>query len=134
MYKIVDVPPKMEKFYGKGKMLHPEVDMVEKVVKEIPKGKIATISQIADRMAKMVGVDVSCPMRTGNAIKQIAEDKENVPYWRVIRNDKGIVKSSKYEQSASRIEDEGFQLVYKGDSISISFRDEDLVDFQLEKT
>jgi alkylated DNA nucleotide flippase Atl1 len=116
MDKIVDIPVKMEKYYGKGKMLHPSVETVEKLVVSIPNGYVATIDGIAKRLTKDAGTDVTCPMRTGNAIKKIANryTKENidykVPFWRVIRTDKIVIKSKDFEYWATLLEDEGFNL------------------------
>ena len=124
--KIVDIPIKMEKFYGKGKMLHPSVEEIEELVKTIPKGFVATIDAISKRLAKDFGTDVTCPMRTGNAIKKIAERYSNdtidfkIPFWRVIRSDKLIIKSKNFEFSAAQIEDEGFMLLFtKSGSIKL---------------
>ena len=63
---IVSIPVKMEKFYGKGTMLHPSLDEIENLVNLIPKGKITTIDILCKRLAKDAGTNVTCPMRTGN--------------------------------------------------------------------
>jgi len=116
--KIVDIPVKMEKFYGKGKMLHPAIEEIEALIQTIPQGFVTTIDTVAKRLAKDFNTDVTCPMRTGNSIKKIAEQysKENIdfkmPFWRIIRTDKIVVKSKNYELAAAQIEDEGFELVY----------------------
>jgi len=124
--KIVDIPSKMEKFYGKGKMLHPAVEEIEELIKTIPKGSIATIDALAKRLATDFGTDVTCPMRIGNSIKKIAERYSNdnidfkIPFWRVIRSDKLVIKSKNYEFWASQIEDEGFKLLFtKSGSIKL---------------
>ena len=124
--KIVAIPTKMEKFYGKGKMLHPAVEDIEELVKTIPKGSVATIDAISKRLAKDFGTDVTCPMRTGNAIKKIAERYSTdtidfkIPFWRVIRSDKMILKSKNFEFWASQLEDEGFKLNFtKSGSIKL---------------
>ena len=133
--KIVNIPEKMEKFYGKGTMLHPSIEAVEELVKTIPKGYVATIDTLAKRLAKDFDTDVTCPMRTGNAIKKIAERHfENndfkTPFWRVIRSNKLIIKSKNYELSASQIEDEGFSLEYaKSEAIKVVFEDDKLFVF-----
>lgn len=117
--KIVAIPTKMEKFYGKGKMLHPSVEVIEELIKTIPKGKVATIDSLAKRLAKDYDTGVTCPMRTGNAIKKIAERYSNnnidfqIPFWRIIRSDKLVIKFKNFEYWASQIEDEGFKLLYK---------------------
>ncbi len=124
--KIVDIPTKMEKFYGKGTMLHPSEEDVEELVKIIPQGYVATIDVLSKRMAKDFYTDVTCPMRVGNAIKKIAERYSNdnidyqIPFWRVIRSNKLIIKSNNFEFSASQIEDEGFKLLFtKSGSIKL---------------
>lgn len=114
--KIIDIPAKMEKFYGKGTMLHPSLSEIEKLISLIPSSKITTINHIASFLAKNHGTDVTCPMRTGNAIKKIANRftlenlDANLPFWRVVRSDRMIIKSKNFEQWASLIEDEGFEL------------------------
>ena len=116
--KIVDIPVKMEKFYGKGKMLHPSIEEIEELVKKIPKGKVITIDALAKKLTLDFGTDVTCPMRIGNAIKKISERYSNdnidynLPFWRVIRTDKLVVKSKDFEFWASKIEDEGFKLLF----------------------
>lgn len=116
--KIVDIPIKMEKFYGRGKMLHPGFEEIEELIKTIPKGTVATIDALSKRLATDFGTDVTCPMRTGNILKKIAERYScdhvdfKMPFWRVIRSDKLVVKSRDFEFWASQIEDEGFKLIY----------------------
>lgn len=64
--KIVPVPEKMQKFYGKVQMLHAEMNMGIEVVELIPKGKVITIDTLAKHLAKTYRADVICPLRTGN--------------------------------------------------------------------
>ncbi|MBW1294859.1 MGMT family protein [Aquimarina litoralis] len=135
--KIVAIPTTMEKYFGKGTMLHPSVAEVEELVKQIPVGKITTIKELASHLAKIQGTHVACPMRTGNAIKKIAERHTllepdfKIPFWRVVRNDKKMVKSKNYEQWVSKIEDEGFEINYttKGDAV-VNFTEDVLFSFE----
>ena len=134
--KIVDVPVKMEKFFGKGKMLHPSINDIEELVKTIPKGFVATIDTIGKLLANDFGTDVACPMRTGNGIKKIADrylnqDVDyNIPFWRVVRSNNLVVKSKNYELSASQIEGEGFSLEYtKSEAIKVIFKEDKLFTF-----
>ncbi len=116
--KIIDIPVKMEKYYGKGKMFHPSIEVIEDILKIIPHGKITTIDILCKKLASDFGTNVTCPMRTGNAIKKIIEkfsnDNSNVtiPFWRVIKKDKTIINSKHYEFCASKLEDEGFALSF----------------------
>jgi len=126
--KIVDIPVKMERYFGKGKMLHPDMESVKELIKTIPKGKIATIDTLCNKLSEDFGTNVTCPMRTGNAIKKISEDysrtetNESIPFWRVIRSNNMIIKSKESEFSASKIEDEGFKLSFtKSNDIKVGF-------------
>lgn len=126
--KIVTIPVKMEKFYGKGKMLHPNLEDVEELVRTIPKGQIATIETLCKKLSNNYGTDVTCPMRTGNAIKKISENysvdniDESVPFWRVVKTDKMTIKLKTPEFWATKIEDEGFDLSFtKSGAIKVNF-------------
>lgn len=137
-YKIVDIPVKMEKFYGKGKMLHPCVEEIESLIKMIPKGALTTIDALAKRMAKDSGADVTCPMRTGNTIKKIAERYSNdnldieIPFWRVIRSNRMLIKTKNIAFYASLIEDEGFKLCFtKNDTIKVEVDPSNMFFFNL---
>ena len=135
---IVNIPVKMEKFYGKGKMLHPSIDDVEALLKMVPKGKITTIEALAKRLAQNFGTDVTCPMRTGNAIKKISDQyvdenfDEQIPFWRVIRSNQQLIKSKNYERSAAQIETEGFELTYlKSKEVKVSYSEDQLFLFEI---
>ncbi len=134
--KIVQIPETMEKFFGKGTMLHPTVNQVEDLVRLIPKGKITTIGNITSYLAAAHGTKVTCPMRTGNAIKKLSErfsvddlDQE-LPFWRVLRKDHLMIKSKNYEQLASVIEDEGFEISFtKSNNIKVKVGEGEVFSF-----
>ena len=94
--KLVQIPPKMQNRFGTGTMLVPRPLDVDSLIRTIPKGKLATTSQIADRLAKDCRADCACPMTTGIFIKiaaaaaeeDLANGKKRItPYWRVIKSD-----------------------------------------------
>lgn len=134
--KIVDIPTKMEKYYGKGKILHPSLSEIEELVRLIPDNKVTTIHHIATRLAKVHGTDVTCPMRIGNVLKKISKQYTldnvdfEVPFWRVLRNNKMMVKLKNYEQWATLIENEGFELDFtKSGNIKVIFNSDDVFSF-----
>lgn len=134
--KIIDIPTKMEKYYGKGTMLHPSFLEIEELIGSIPPNKLTTINHITSFLSNKHGTTVTCPMRTGNAIKKIAnrynleELDRGLPFWRVVRSDKMIIKSKNFEQWASLIEDEGFQLSFtKSGNIKVNFDSDDIFSF-----
>lgn len=94
--KVVKVPAKMQKRFGTGTMLVPRPLDVDALIRKIPKGKLATTSQIGDRLARKSKADCACPMTTGIFIKIAAETAEEdlrngkkriTPYWRVVKSD-----------------------------------------------
>jgi len=116
--KVVKVPPKMQKRFGTGTMLVPRPLNVDALIRKIPKGKLATTSQIGERLAKDCKADCACPMTTGIFIKIAAETAEEdlrngkkqiTPYWRVIKADGSL--NEKFpggtEAQAKRLHQEG---------------------------
>ena len=94
--KVVKVPSKMQKRFGTGTMLVPRPLDVDELIRKIPKGKLATTTQIGERLAKDCKADCACPMTTGIFIKIAAETAEEdlrngkkkiTPYWRVVKSD-----------------------------------------------
>jgi hypothetical protein len=94
--KVVDIPPKMVKRFGTGKMLIPKPLDVDALIRKVKKGKLVTQAQIRERLAKDFKVDVTCPITTGIFIRIAAEAAEEdlrrgkkriTPYWRVIKAD-----------------------------------------------
>lgn len=127
--KIVPVPEKMQKYYGNVQMLHPEIEMIEELVEQIPKGKFITIDVLAKKLAKTYGADVTCPMRTGNHLKKLSKIDSQTPFWRVIRTDGMMVKLDNYEHWATILETEGFVLEFtKSNQIKILTTDKQLFD------
>ena len=94
--KVVNVPLRMQKRFGKGKMLIPRPVEVDELIRKIPKGKLATTGQIGERLARKYKADCACPMTTGIFVKIASETAEEdlrkgkkriTPYWRVIQAD-----------------------------------------------
>lgn len=50
--RIVEIPPKMQKRFGTGTMLIPRPLDVDALVRTIPKGRLATLSAIRERLAR----------------------------------------------------------------------------------
>ena len=94
--RVVVIPKKMEKRFGKGKMLIPKHLDVDDLIRKVKKGKLVTQEQIRKRLAKDFKVNVTCPITTGIFVRICAEaakedkraGKKNItPYWRVIKSD-----------------------------------------------
>jgi len=94
--KIVDVPPKMQNRFGTGTMLIPKPLDVDALIRKVPKGKLATVTQVREKLAKDAHAHCACPMTTGiflRIVAKVAEEDlrsgktEVTPYWRVIKAD-----------------------------------------------
>jgi alkylated DNA nucleotide flippase Atl1 len=94
--KVVSIPESMRKRFGEGKMLIPKPLDVDAMIRRVPKGKLITQSQIRAALAQLRGVDATCPLVTGIAIRIAAEAAEEellqgkkriTPYCRVVRDD-----------------------------------------------
>ena len=94
--KIVPVPPRMQRRFGKGRMLIPRPLDVEAAMRRARKGRLITQSQIRQIVAEAAGADCACPLTTGIFVRIVAEAAEEdrragkrrvTPYWRTIRGD-----------------------------------------------
>jgi hypothetical protein len=116
--KIVDVPEKWQKRYGTGKMVMAKPLDVDALMRNIEKGKLATITQIRERLAKDYHADVTCPLTAGIFIRiaaEVAEEdlkegkKQITPYWRVIRSNGSLNEKfpGGIKAQAERLREEG---------------------------
>ncbi len=119
--KIVAVPHKWAQRIGDGRMLVPTPLLIDKTIKKIPKGKLATVNTIRDHLATVFKADMTCPLTTGiflNIAANTAEEdkakgkKAITPYWRVLK-EKGNL-NPKFPggeaQQAKYLEQEGFEI------------------------
>jgi alkylated DNA nucleotide flippase Atl1 len=90
--KIVDVPPRMQRRCGTGKLLIPTPLDVDAQIRKIPNGRVMTTGELRAELARTYGADTTCPLCTGMFVRIVAEASEErgmnkAPYWRVIAND-----------------------------------------------
>ena len=122
--KLVKIPPKMSHF-GNGMMLIPTPQLVDKAVRTIAGGKLATVRDVRERLARDFSADVTCPLTTGIFLRIAAEAAEEdradgrkrvTPYWRVVKDDGGL--NPKFpggeQQQARLLRDEGFIIIHRG--------------------
>ncbi|HEY7401980.1 MAG TPA: hypothetical protein VIB39_00530 [Candidatus Angelobacter sp.] len=91
--RIVDIPARMQARFGKGRMVIPKPLDVDALIRRVPKGKLVTVLQLREELARRSKVDVACPLCTGIFVRIAAEAaaeeqragrKVVTPYWRVI--------------------------------------------------
>ena len=63
--KIVEIPPRMQVHLGKGRMVIPRPLDVDVLIRRVRRGKLVTILQLREELAKQSRVDVACPLCTG---------------------------------------------------------------------
>jgi len=99
--KVVSIPPRLHKRFGRGKMLIPCPLDLEALIRKIPAGKVATQTQLREKLARAAGADVACPVTTGIFVRIVAEaaaeearaGKSGItPYWRVVRDDGALME------------------------------------------
>ncbi len=118
---MVDVPERMQKRFGKGKMLIPRPLDIERLINSVRKGKLITKAELRLKLAEESGADVTCPLTTGIFLRIVSEAAEEdlnagkkkiTPYWRVI-GDKGELNekiAGGTELQRRRLLSEGFQI------------------------
>ena len=93
---VCPMPDSMIKRLGPGTLLIPTPLQVDALVRTIPKGKLATTSQIRARLAQDNNATTACPLCTGIFLRICAETSEEdaaggrkdvTPYWRVVADD-----------------------------------------------
>lgn len=91
--KIVEVTDeKSAERYGRTQMLIAPPLEYNELMKKIPEGKIITITEIREFLAKKHGAEFTCPLTAGIYISLSAQtscerDDDRIPFWRTIKAD-----------------------------------------------
>ncbi len=92
--RVFEVEGNMSRKWGEGTCVIPSPVEVDALMKSVPEGKLITINQIREYMAKKYNATFGCPITTGifvgMAAKAAAEDaaagkKDITPYWRTMK-------------------------------------------------
>lgn len=118
---------KTPKNWPQGLYVIPAPLEVDQIMKQVPEGKLITINQIREILAKNHKADYACPITTGifawisaHAAEEQAEQGKTyiTPYWRTLKTD-GIL-NEKYpggiEGQKQKLEKEGHKIIRKGKS------------------
>jgi len=122
---VEKINEKMSKRWGTGTVVIPAPIEVDALMRKVPKGKLTTINEIREALAKKHNATFGCPMTTGIfawiAAHAAEEQRENgiediTPYWRTLKT-KGII-NPKYpggvEGVKKLLEEEGHKIAQKG--------------------
>lgn len=136
--RIEKIKPNQEKKWGKGTIVIPAPKEVDKIMNEVPKGKLITINKIREKVAKEHKATIGCPICCGifaNIAAHAAEEerqkgmKQITPWWRTLKGEgelnpkyPGGVKAQK-----KLLEGEGFKIIKKGERYLVAEADKYLV-------
>jgi len=125
--KIEKIDEKKSKRWGTGTFAIPAPIEVDAIMKKIPKGKLITINEIRQILAKKHNATIACPITTGifswiaaNAADEMEKQgkKRITPYWRTLKT--GGIINEKYPGGLTnlkkRLEAEGHTIIQKGRS------------------
>ena len=125
--KVVNGPAKWEKRFGGRRVLVPTPLLVDGLMRKIRKGKLVTVNQIREKLAKDFKAEATCPLTTGIFVRISAETAEEdlragkkriTPYWRVIKADGSFNPKllGCPKEQAKRLKEEGHKVIRKGKS------------------
>jgi alkylated DNA nucleotide flippase Atl1 len=137
--KVVSIEGKMTRKWGTGTCVIPAPREVDLIMKEVPKGKLITINQIREKLARKHRATIGCPITTGIfasiASHVAAEEAESgkkdiTPYWRTLKS--GGVVNEKYpggiEEQKKLLEREGHKVEQRGKKIFVIDFQKNLID------
>ncbi len=115
----------MARQWGEGTMVIPAPREVDEIMRQVPKGKLITINQIREIVARRHGATLGCPITTGihariaagAAGEDEAEGKKRItPYWRTLKGNGEV--NPKYpggvRAQKRRLEAEGHRVDARG--------------------
>lgn len=126
--KVVTLDAKMAKRWGfeaGDTMVIPAPVEVDEMIRKIPKGKVATLNEIREGLARKHGVKGACPLTTGIFVRISAEAAEEArragkkritPYWRVLKTSGYLNEKfpGGVDPQKEMLEREGHRVVKKG--------------------
>ncbi len=92
--RVESISPGMRRKWGPGTIVIPAPQDVDEIMRQVPKGRVITINQIREAVARRHGATIGCPMTTGILARIAAgaageeEDdgkKRVTPYWRTLK-------------------------------------------------
>jgi alkylated DNA nucleotide flippase Atl1 len=123
--RVSEVSGRMTRRWGTGTFVIPSPFEVDALMKQVPKGRVVTINELRNALAKKHKTDFACPITTGifswiaahaAGESEAAGAKRITPYWRTLKT--GGELNPKYpggvEGIAKRLRAEGHKVIQKG--------------------
>jgi hypothetical protein len=132
--RVEKIDEKKSKRWGTGTFVIPAPIEVDEIMRKVPKGKLITINEIRQILAKKHKATIGCPITTGifswiaaNAADEAERGgkKRITPYWRTLKT--GGILNEKYPRGLTnlkkRLEAEGHTIIRKGKSKNFIVKD-----------
>ena len=110
----------IEKYGGNRMYFAPPIDY-DRVMREVPYGKVTTVGEIRDYFAKLSGADFTEPITAGIFVSIAAwasyqRSADETPYWRTLKANGELNEkhSNGIEAQKEKLEAEGHTIVQKG--------------------
>lgn len=139
--KIEELQEAKGKAFPAGKMFIASPLLIDAQLKGVPKGKVATMSQLREVLAFNHGADYTCPLTTGIFARVVAEASEEdlaegktvrTPWWRLVADDGKL--NPKYPGAGiyqkQLLEEEGIKVVPSGKT---GFKIADLPAYKIDR-
>ena len=136
--KVVKIPGKAKKKWGSGTIAIPAPLEVDAIMKKVPKGKLTTLNEIRNKIAKKHKANVGCPLTTGifswiaaNAAEEDAKEgkKKITPYWRTLKT--GGILNENYPGGVHNqkrlLQSEGHKIIKKGKKYIVEGYEEKII-------
>ena len=126
------------KRYGGNKMFFAPPIYYDELMKKVPKGKLITVGQMRDYLAKQYNADFTDPMTAGIFVNIVAwasyqRTSDITPYWRTLKSDGelNIKYPEAIELQKRLLEEEGHTIISK-DTNNIKYYVKDYKDSLIE--
>jgi len=121
--RVVEITERMSRRWGEGTVVIPAPREVDEIMRRVPRGRLLTINQIRETVARKHGATIGCPITCGifagiaaRAAEECAAEgggaeggADITPYWRTLKS--GGELNPRYpggvEAQAARLEAEG---------------------------
>ena len=119
-FQTITDPKSIEKYGGNKMYYAPPIDY-DKIMKQIPHGKVITVGKIREYFAKLNGADFTEPITAGIFVSIAAwasnqRSEDETPYWRTLKANGEL--NAKYpggvEAQKEKLEAEGHIIIQKG--------------------
>jgi alkylated DNA nucleotide flippase Atl1 len=117
---VIEDEKSIKRYGGKNMIIAPPIEYND-IIARIPEGKLLTIKEIREFLAKKHGADFTCPMTAGIFISLSAQasnerEKDKIPFWRCLKADGEL--NPKYpggiEYQREMLEKEGHEIYTRG--------------------